>query len=174
MHTKSAGGRVVRDVFWQQVRSKFWHCHKGRGSDPCQISLVDLKVKRYVMLESWEYFFLLSFIFIAETSLCTYSLSRFEDILQRWNIWGWHHHDGAQRSEKISSRLLFSLNQDPTFYPSRSSDFLAPSEFWPPGCNFSHVITCVKRPESGYWASMAGWKIRPEQQLIVNLHPNPR
>ena len=52
MHTKSAGGRVVRDVFWQQVRSKFWHCHKGRGSDPCQISLVDLKVKRYVMLES--------------------------------------------------------------------------------------------------------------------------
>ena len=52
LHTKSAGGRVVRDVFWQQVRSKFWHCHKGRVSDPCQISLVDLKVKRYVMLES--------------------------------------------------------------------------------------------------------------------------
>ena len=71
-------------------------------------------------------------------------------------------HRGQKRSLPV---CFFPLNQDPTFYPSRSSDFLAPSEFWPPGCNFSHVITCVKRPESGYWASMAGWKIKLEQTI---------
>ena len=76
-------------------------------------------------------------------------------------------HRGQKRSLPV---CFFPLNQDPTFYPSRSSDFLAPSEFWPPGCNFSHVITCVRGPESGYWGSR--WDNQPKAQCKSS--PNPK